>query len=167
MGTDDTGPVAIRNGRATWSTDAPWNTATSFYYEADYASGVKLIVSSTERMGVTFEGSDGWVFVTRGAIEAKNSDLLYESAYGPNAVHLYRSDDHHRNFIDCVLSRRQPVAPVETAHRSISIAHLGNISLRLGRDLKWDPRREQVSDDAAANQMLSRPLRAPWKLPEA
>ena len=167
MGTDDTGPIAIRNGHATWSTDAPWNTATTFYYEADYASGVKLIVGSSERMGVTFEGTDGWVYVTRGAIEAKNSDLLYESDYGPNAVHLYRSDDHHRNFIDCVLSRKQPIAPVETAHRSISIAHLGNISLRLGRDLKWDPQHEQVIGDEAANQMLSRPMRAPWKLPEA
>jgi predicted dehydrogenase len=166
MGTEDTGPVAIRNGRATWSADAPWNTATSFYYEADYASGVKLIVSSAERQGVLFEGSDGWVFVTRGTIEAKNADLLYESDDGPSAVHLYRSDNHYRNFIDCVLSRQQPIAPVETAHRSITIAHLGNISLRLGRDLKWDPQQERVIDDDAANAMLSRPMRAPWKLPE-
>ena len=165
MGTDNTGPIAIRNGHATWSTDAPWNTATSYYFEADYASGVKLIVSSSERMGVTFEGSDGSVFVTRGAIEASNNDWLYDD-YGPNAVHLYRSDNHYRNFIDCVLSRKEPVAPVETAHRSITIAHLGNISLRLGRDLRWDPEKEQVIDDSAANEMLSRPMRAPWKLPE-
>jgi hypothetical protein len=166
MGTDDTGPIAIRNGRATWSADAPWNTATSFYYEADYASSVKLLVSSGERQGVMFEGTDGWVFVTRGAIEAKNADLLYESDDGPAAAHLYRSDNHYRNFIDCVLSRQQPIAPVETAHRSITIAHLGNISLRLGRDLKWDPQQERVIDDDAANGMLSRPMRAPWKLPE-
>jgi len=166
LGTDNTGPVAIRNGSATWSTDAPWNTATSYYFEADYASGVKLIVSSTERMGVTFEGSDGSVFVTRGAIEASNNDWLYEDDYGPGAVRLYRSDNHYRNFIDCVLSRKEPIAPVETAHRSITIAHLGNISLRLGRDLRWDPDKEQVIDDAAANAMLSRPMRAPWSLPE-
>jgi len=66
-----------------------------------------------------------------------------------------------------VLSRQQPIAPVETAHRSITIAHLGNISLRLGRDLKWDPQQERVIDDDAANAMLSRPMRAPWKLPDA
>ena len=166
MGTDNTGPVAIRNGHATWSTDAPWNTATSYYFEADYASGVKLIVSSSEHMGVTFEGSDGSVFVTRGTIEASDSDWLYEDDYGPNAARLYRSDNHYRNFIDCVLSRKEPIAPVETAHRSITIAHLGNISLRLGRDLRWDPDKEQVVDDPAANAMLSRPMRAPWKLPE-
>jgi len=166
MGTDDTGPVAIRNGRATWSNDAPWNTATSFHFEADYPSGVKVIVSSDERQGVMFEGSDGWVFVTRGAIEAKNADLLYETDYGPGGVYLYRSDNHYRNFIDCVVSRKHPIAPVETAHRSITIAHLGNISLRLGRDIAWDPKREQIVNDEAANRMLARPMRAPWKLPE-
>jgi hypothetical protein len=140
-----------------------YNTATQFYYEAIYDNGVKLIVSNKERGGVTFEGSDGWVWVTRGAIEANPKSLLSAEA-APDDIHLYKSDDHHRNFIDCVMSRKQPIAPAETAHRSITIAHLGNIALRLGRDLKWDPKTERFADDASADAMISRPMRAPWKI---
>ena len=163
MGTVLTGPTAIRNGQAVWAKEKLWNTATDYYFEAIYENGVKLIVSSRVRGGVTFEGSDGWVWVNRGAIEASPMSLLdYEP--GPNEIHLYRSDDHHRNFIDCVISRKEPIAPIEQAHRSITIAHLGNISLRLGRDLRWDPKTEKVLDDDAANQMLSRPMRKPWTI---
>ena len=64
--------------------------------------------------------------------------------------------------VDCVQTRKQPVAPVEVAHRSITLAHLGNIALRTGRDLKWDPARETIAGDAGASEMLSRPYRKPW-----
>ncbi len=86
--------------------------------------------------------------------------------YEPSAseVRLYRSDNHQRNFIDCVLSRKEPIAPIEHAHRSITIAHLGNIALRLGRDVRWDPKKEAFLGDDAANQMLSRPMRKPWTI---
>jgi hypothetical protein len=63
-----------------------------------------------------------------------------------------------------VFSRQEPIAPCEVAHRSITIAHLGNIAMMLGRDLKWNPRREKFVDDPEANKMLSRPYREPWKL---
>ncbi len=163
MGTELTGPIAIRNGQATWAKEKIWNTATDFHFEAIYASGVKLIYSSRVRGGVTFQGSDGWVWVNRGAIEASPLSLLdYEPA--ENEVRLYRSANHSRNFIDCVLSRQEPVAPIEHAHRSITIAHLGNISLRLGRDVRWDPQAERFRNDEKANEMLSRPMRKPWTL---
>ena len=84
---------------------------------------------------------------------------------GANEVSLYRSDNHQRNFIDCVLSRQEPIAPIEHAHRSITIAHLGNIAMLLGRDLKWNPKKEKFIGDSEANKMLSRSYRAPWKLP--
>jgi len=163
MGTELTGPVAIRNGQATWAKEKLWNTATDFHFEAIYASGVKLICSSRVRQGVTFQGADGWVWVNRGAIEASPLSLLDYSP-APNELHLPRSTSHARNFIDCVLSRQQPIAPIEQAHRSISIAHLGNISLRLGRDLTWDPATERFSNDETANGMLSHPYRKPWTL---
>lgn len=163
MGTELTGPVAIRNGQAQWAKEKIWNTAVDYYFEAHYASGVKMIVSSRVRSGVTFQGSDGSVWVNRGAIEATPQSLL-DWQPKESDIHLYRSDNHARNFIDCVLSRREPVAPIEQAHRSISIAHLGNISLRLGRDLRWDPAREQIIGDDAANRMLSRPMRKPWSI---
>lgn len=163
MGTELTGPIAIRNGQATWAKVKLWNTATDFHFEAHYASGVKLICSSRVRQGVTFQGADGWVWVNRGAIEASPLQLLDYSP-GPNETRLPRSTSHSRNFIDSVLSRQQPIAPIEQAHRSISIAHLGNISLRLGRDLAWDPVNERFPNDEAANRLLSRPYRQPWTL---
>ena len=112
---------------------------------------------------MTFEGTDGWIWVARGRIDAEPKSLL-DSVIGPEETHLYKSENHFRNFIDCVISRKEPVAPCEIAHRSISIAHLGNIAMRVGRDLKWDPVTEQIIGDDTANKMLSRPYRAPWKL---
>ncbi len=163
MGTELTGPTAIRNGQAQWAKEKIWNTAVDYYFEAHYASGVVMTVSSRLRGGVTFQGSEGTVWVNRGAIEATPESLL-DWQPKENDIHLYRSDNHARNFIDCVISRKETAAPIEQAHRSITIAHLGNISLRLGRDLRWDPAREQIIGDETANQMLSRPMRKPWSI---
>jgi predicted dehydrogenase len=163
IGAELTGPTAIRNGHVHWAKQKVWNTAADFSFEAVYENGVRMIISSHEREGVTFEGSEGSVWVTRGDMETSPKSLLtYEP--GEDEIHLYRSDNHFRNFIDCVLSRQEPVAPIEQAHRSITIAHLGNISLRLGRDLRWDPNSERIIDDEQANNMLLRPMRAPWHL---
>ncbi|MEZ4700046.1 MAG: Gfo/Idh/MocA family oxidoreductase [Rhodothermales bacterium] len=163
MDTENTGPVEVRNARAVYSTESPWNTAIHYYFECLYENGVKLIISDENRMGVRFQGTEGWIWVTRGAWEASDPALL-ESAIAPGDVQLYKSENHARNFIDCVISREQTVAPIETAHRSITIAHLGNIAMKLGRDLKWDPKAERFPDDREANTHLSRPYRAPWKL---
>jgi predicted dehydrogenase len=164
MGTEHTGPIEIRNARAAFPPDVLWDTATEFYFEAIYQSGVKLIVSNKEKRGVKWEGSDGWVWVNRGGRDANPKSLL-EEKIGEKEIHLYKSDNHYRNFIDCVISRKETIAPVEVAHRSITICHLGNIAMRLGRkSLKWDPVKEEIQDDNDAAKMLSRPYRAPWKL---
>ena len=163
MGMELSGPVAIRNGQASWAREKLWNTATDFQFEALYANDVKMIYSSRVRGGVTFQGSEGWVWVNRGAIEASPMTLLdYEP--GPNDIQLYRSANHTSTFIDCVISRKETVAPIEQAHRSITVAHLGNISLRLGRDLSWDPVAERFLNDEKANDMLSRPVRKTWAI---
>ena len=163
MGMELSGPVAIRNGQASWAREKLWNTATDFQFEALYANDVKMIYSSRVRGGVTFQGSEGWVWVNRGGIEASPMTLLdYEP--GPNEIQLYRSANHTSNFIDCVISRKETVAPIEQAHRSITVAHLGNISLRLGRDLRWDPVAERFLNDEKANDMLSRPVRKTWAI---
>ena len=146
--------------------DPLWNTATEYAFEAVYENGVSMLISNKEHMGVTFEGSEGKIYVNRGTLEAEPKSLL-DSKIGPDGVHLYKSDDHFRNFIDCVLSRGPTAAPVEVAHRSITICHLGNIAMRLGREtLKWDPRTERILGDDEAARMLSRPYRDPWRLPE-
>jgi predicted dehydrogenase len=164
MGTEATGPVEIRNAKGVFPQDELWNTATEYYFEAIYQNGVKLIISDKERGGVKWEGSDGWVWANRGQHDANPKSLL-DSKIEPNEIHLYESNDHYRNFIDCVLSRKEPIAPVETAHRSITICHLGNIALRLGREvLTWDPVKEQIIGDDEAAKMLGRPYRQPWKL---
>jgi hypothetical protein len=164
MGTENTGPIEIRNAKGVFPADPLWNTATEYYFEAIYKNGVKLIISNKERGGVTWEGSEGWVWADRGRHNAHPRSLL-QSKIGAREIHLYESHDHYRNFIDCVLSRKETAAPVETAHRSITICHLGNIAMRLGRKkLKWDPVKEQILDDTEAAKMLSRPYRAPWKL---
>ena len=163
MGTELSGPVAIRNGQAQWAREKLWNTAVDYSFEAHYASGVVMTVSSRLRSGVTFQGSNGSVWVNRGAIEATPQSLL-DWQPAEKDIHLYRSDNHARNFIDCVISRKETAAPIEQAHRSITIAHLGNISLRLGRDLRWDPAKEQIIGDESASRMLSRPMRKPWSI---
>ncbi len=164
LGTEHTGPVEIRNAKATFPPDDLWNTATEYYFEAIYADGVKMIISNKEKMGVRWEGSEGWVSADRGKHDASDKSIL-DSVIGPDEIHLYESNNHYRNFLDCVISRKGPIAPVETAHRSITICHLGNIAMRLGREkLKWDPAKEQIIDDAEASKMLSRPYRGQWKL---
>ncbi len=164
MGTEMTGPVEIRNAKAVFDPDPLWNTATEYYFEAVYENGIPMIVSNNEKMGVTFEGTKGKIHVNRGKVEADPAAIL-DSKIGPEGIHLYKSDDHFRNFIDCVISRGPTAAPVEVAHRSITICHLGNIALRLNREkLRWDPRTEQIVGDDEAARMLSRPYRAPWTI---
>lgn len=163
IGKEYSGPVAIRNARGVFPTDGLYNTATAFHFEAVYDNGVTMIVGDDEPFGVTFEGDDGWVRVTRQGYEVSDPEI-WTSEIGPGDVRLPQSDDHFRNFIDCVISREEPVAPIEQAHRSITIAHLGNIAMLLGRDLAWDPEAERVVGDESANAMLAREMRAPWHL---
>ncbi|QOY90570.1 Gfo/Idh/MocA family protein [Paludibaculum fermentans] len=163
LGMDYSGPIAIRNPRAVFAQHPVYNTATEFYFEAVYENGVKLIVSDKEKRGITFEGTDGWVWGDRGKHQASTPEI-YNSTIGERELHLYESRNHNRNFIDCVLSRKPTAAPIEVAHRSVTIAHLGNIALRTGRSLLWNPRTEQILDDPGANAMLDRPHRAPWTL---
>ncbi len=164
MGTERTGPIEIRKAEAIFPSDELWDTATNYYFEALFRNGVTMVVSNKVRGGVTFEGTEGWVWANRGRHDAEPKSIL-DSQIGPDEIHLYKSDHHFRNFIDCVISRKEPIAPVEVAHRSITICHLGNIAMRLGLDgLKWDPDTEQILDNPTAARMLSRPYREPWRL---
>ncbi|MBN1125583.1 MAG: Gfo/Idh/MocA family oxidoreductase [Sedimentisphaerales bacterium] len=163
MGTELTGPVKIINAKGKFNKNDLWNTATEYTFDAVYVNGVILKISNRLRGGVKFIGTDGWIWANRGQHEA-SSEEIKNSTIGPDEIQLYKSDNHFRNFIDCVISRKEPVAPIEVAHRSITIAHLGNIAMLLGRDLQWDPKRERVINDTEANTMLARPYRAPWRL---
>jgi len=115
-------------------------------------------VSTDEEFGIQFEGSEGSI-----GGDVTNPESLLDTVIGPDEIQLYKSNGgHHKNFIDCVFSKEPTAAPAEVGHRSIAIAHLGNISMRLGRDLDWDPVNEKFINDEEANKMLSREMREPW-----
>ena len=79
-------------------------------------------------------------------------------------VKLEKSGDHHENWLDCIKSRQRPICDVEVGHRSVTVCHLGNIALKLGRELAWDPAAEKFNGDEQANRLMSRPKRGPWTL---
>jgi hypothetical protein len=155
-----------------------WDVHGSFRTEAIYADGVRMIVSGDFPNGIKFIGTEGWIFVSRGNEQVTASDpvaklkdaralnasdpKIITSVIGPNEIHLYESKDHHGNWLDCVRSRQQPIAPVEVAHRSCSACLLHHIAMKTKRKLYWDPVKERFKNDADANAMLSRPQRAPY-----
>ncbi|NQV32807.1 MAG: Gfo/Idh/MocA family oxidoreductase [Phycisphaeraceae bacterium] len=156
MGMELTGPVEIE-GSGTFPPMADlWNTPTAFHLESQYANGIKMIISN-KGGGVRFVGTDGQV--TLGGSDPKS---IWDSKIGPGETRLYQSDNHYKNFVDCVISRKPAAAPVDVAHRSITPAHLGSIAMTLGRKLKWNPAKEEFVDDERANALRSRPYRAPW-----
>jgi myo-inositol 2-dehydrogenase / D-chiro-inositol 1-dehydrogenase len=157
MGTDHTGPVLVRNARATWAQHPVWNTATDFYFECLYDNDVQVIVQSSDYIGVRFEGTEGSIWPD-GTVPEKLADTVI----GPDEIHLYQAENHYRNFIDCVLARKECSAPAEVGHRSITLSHLGNIALQLGQGLRWNPVNERFIGNDAANALLARPMREPW-----
>ena len=175
LGMERSGPVETE-GKALVEMIPGGFTATSEYeVNYTYANGVTHSCKSTtadtwsggvadkngQRHGVKFEGADGWIWVTRGKIEASNPELLTEPLPS-SAQRLYVSNDHMGNFFECVRSRKQPICDVEIGHRSASLCHLGVISIRLGRKLKWDPAKEQFVGDREASKFLAREMRKPW-----
>ncbi len=174
-GTDDTGPVEIQ-GSGVIPANGLADTPIEWEVEHTYANGVKMIHASTriaarqwkqfavrKGPGILFIGDEGWVLVGRGYLAAEPESLL-TTKIGPNEIHLPASNNHRRNFIECVKTRRQPICPVETAVRSDTICHLDDIAIRLARKLKWNPNTEKFLNDETANKLITRPMRSPWHL---
>jgi len=162
--TEYTGPIEI-DGKGVFPKTGLYDTAVEYHIKYKYRNGVTMYVDSGG-IDLRFEGTQGWVGNRgwRGKIEASSPAIL-NSVIGPNEIHLYTcAGREHRNFLDCVKSRRNPYFPAEIGHRCCSVAHLGNISMLLGRKLKWDPDKEIFPDDPGANRMLSRSMREPWTL---
>ncbi|MBX3743927.1 MAG: Gfo/Idh/MocA family oxidoreductase [Verrucomicrobiae bacterium] len=158
-----TGPVQVE-GTGVFPAAGLFNTATEFDLHYTYADGVTLRVSSN-RPGIRVVGSAGTVWNTdwNAPLQADPVSIL-EERIGPEEWQPYTAPDEHRNFLDGVRSRKECYAPAEVGHRTISIAHIGHIALRLGRRLDWDPATERFRNDPAADAMLSRPMRRPWSL---
>ncbi len=177
MDTEYTGPVEVW-GRAEFPKSGLWDVHGPFQTEALYANGVHMVISGQFTNGIRFEGTDGWIFVSRGNEAVTASDpqsalqdsqalaasdpKIITSKIGPDEIHLYESADHHGNWLECVRTRRQPIAPVEVAHRSTSACLLHHIAMKVNRRLRWDPNAERFVGDDEANAMLARPQRKPY-----
>jgi predicted dehydrogenase len=158
LGADDSGPVEIV-GAGQFPVDGIYDTAVSYSVDHTYADGTLVNASTSHRGGIMFEGTEGSVFVNRGIIETQPRSILQAGQ-----LQRYNRPTHHRNFLDCVKSRRDPAAPVEAGHRSATVCHLGNIAMLLGRKLRWDPVAERFINDLTAERMIKRSMRTPWRL---
>jgi predicted dehydrogenase len=157
LGTDfDSGPVEI-SAHGEFPDRGLFDVHTRYHGEALYANGV-VMKSGTGKEGSTrFIGSDGWLYVERGKFEASDPALLREKPEG--GIELATSPNHIGNFLDCLRSGKDPVAPVEVGHRSNTVSVLHHIAMKLGRKIKWNPATEEIIGDPAATAMLGREYR--------
>ena len=164
LGMDSAGPIRVESVGMLPANADGYNCVTDFEVTYTYPGDIKVVATHKGENGVRFEGEDGWIFVSRSKIEASDERLL-KDPLSSSAVRLYESNNHHADFIDCVRKRKDPICTAEIGHRSATVCHMGNISLRLGgRRLEWDPKEEEFRNDDEANEMLGRPYRKPWKI---
>ncbi len=162
--TEMTGPVEFEDVGAVFPKDGLFDAPTYIHFRARYENGVELVCKTgPENMQIRFEGTEGWVQTGYRGFTTEPASLK-TSVIGANEIHLYESNDHYRNFLDCIKTGRETAAPVELGHRSATVCHLGNIAMRLGRKIRWDPAAEQIIGDEAASRYLDRAHRAPWHL---
>ncbi|MEI6656195.1 MAG: Gfo/Idh/MocA family oxidoreductase [Verrucomicrobiota bacterium] len=164
--TEHSGPVEIEGTGTHWQ-GGLYNTVKDYDVTFRYANGVVMTCKPGEP-SIKFIGTDGWIGNTgwRAPVQASSPQIL-TSIIGPDELHLYTNPQgEHDDFLQCVKSRKDPYFPVDIGHRVSTVCHLANLSIKLGRKLKWDPTAEQFSGDAEANKMLDRPRRDPWQLPE-
>lgn len=161
---DLSGPVEAE-GTGEFPTEGFRNCATSWDIRFRYANGVTMHYTDENQLthGINFIGSEGRVYVRRSHLETDPKSLM-DVKLGPDEIHLYESNDHAGNFLECVRSRAETVCPIDIAVRSDMICQLSDIAMRLKRPLKWDPAVERFIGDDEANARLTRPMREPWKL---
>jgi predicted dehydrogenase len=161
-GSEDTGPIEIE-AKAEFPDRGLFDVHTTFHADALYADGVRLVMGTGDPAGVRFEGDRGWVFVTRDEITTSDPAILRQEA-GESEIQLYQSGNHMKNFLECMRTRKDPVAPVEVGHRSNTICILAHIAMKLQRKLRWDPQAERFLEDDEANNWLDYPHREPWTI---
>jgi predicted dehydrogenase len=155
MGMDESGPVEIipPDGR-------DYKVLTYKYANGTIMTRDKI---SKEVPGVLFTGTEGKIEVSREHLITEPKSLVRQKL-GPDEIHLYESKNHPDNFLQCIKTRERPASDAEVGCRSITVCHLGNIAYWLKRPLRWDPEKEQFLNDAEADKMKARAMRAPWRL---
>jgi len=176
MNTELTGPVEIE-GTAEFPKTGLWNVHGNYNVHAKYANGVAMNLSSENPNGIKFEGSNGWIFVSRGNVSVTATDptaggtnkafvasdpKILSSVIGPNEIHLYESKEQHGNWLDCIQNKKPTISPAEVAHRSCSACLVAHAAMKIGKKLYWDPKKESFNGNVEANKLLSRPQRFPY-----
>lgn len=177
MDTEYTGPVEVQ-AVAEFPKSGLWDVHGDFMVKARYENDLSMYITGGYTNGIRYEGTEGWIFVSRGsysatasdpvskeksskALDASNRDIL-TSAIKKNEIHLYKSEDQHGNWLDCIKTRKEPISPAEMGHRTCTVCLISHIAIKLSRKLYWDPTNEKFRDDDEANAMLMRPQRSPW-----
>ena len=171
MGTELSGPLRVA-GRADFMQHDVWTVHHGYHVEMQYANGAQVILDDSYPNGLRFEGSDGWVFCARGAAQVTSSDpnasgaeakaldasdpAILSTPFTERDVRWMPSDDHYRNWLEAIGTRKDPIAPVDQAVRSLQACAAAWISMKLNRPVTWDPAREEFTEDVAANAMRRR-----------
>jgi myo-inositol 2-dehydrogenase / D-chiro-inositol 1-dehydrogenase len=178
IGMELSGPTSIEASAAFMTGDV-WTVHDTYHVEMRYPNGVRLVMDDGYANGIRFEGTDGWVFCARSPERVTSSDpnsadareerrrwldasnpKILSAAPGPNDVLWPPSEDHYLNWLEAIVSRKDPIAPVDQAARSVTACCAAWIGMKLGRKLAWDPEREQFKDDPQANAMRARKPRS-------
>jgi predicted dehydrogenase len=177
LDTEYTNPVEVE-AVAEFPRSGLWNVHGDFMVKARFEKGTEMFISGGYTNGIRYIGDKGWIFVSRGNYQATASDpvtaaenskaldasdpSVLRSEIGENEIHLYRSEEQHGNWLDCVQSREQPISPVEPGHKACTTCLISHIAMKVPGKLKFDPKKEVFLDNDEANAMLSRPERAPY-----
>ncbi len=175
LGMDTSGPVEIWTDDATFApplytepkgrSDGEKATSSPKVYMR-YSNGVEMELADAPPGGGIFIGEHGRITIGRNSLESDPPELIEEPLKNKQ-VHLYKSDNHYKNWLDCIKSRETPIAEAETGHRSATICHLANNARRVGRRLQWDPQKEIFVGENDAPYLLDYPRRRGYQLPEA
>jgi predicted dehydrogenase len=179
MDTELTGPVEIW-GQAQFPTEGLWNVHGPFKTYGRYENGVVMTISGDFENGIKWIGDKGWIFVCRDTgttptasfgtpaatiIPLRASDpKILDSEIGPADWHPYTSDDQHGNWLDCIQSRKAPVAPAEIGHRACSTCLLHWIAMKTQHRVYWNPKTEMIAGDDIAASLLARHQRHPYEI---
>ena len=166
LGLDRSGPIEVE-GKGEYPREGTWNVPYAYDILCKYAGGLEIRIANPAKlpkgMGVVWYGQNGWIHVNRSGLWASDPAILKEEI-GPGEKHLYYSRDHRGNFVDCVKSRKETITPADIAHRSISVALLGEIAMLTQKKLQWNPQTEQFINNDEASRYLGRPYRNGWHL---
>ncbi len=177
MDTELTGPRYLE-AVAEFPRSGLWDVHGDFMVKAEYDNGILMLTSGGYPNGIRYEGSEGWIWVSRGDYVASASDpvaknasakaldasdpKILQSVIGPDEIQLQRSSEHHGNWLGAIQGENELLSPVEIGHRACSVCLVSHIAMKIGRKLEWDPRAESFVNDPEANAYLSRPQRAPY-----